>query len=99
MHCQVARLELTNQRLSISCRQFFSGFSERLLSLFNGTMDSGNCRVHPSAYMSISIMHIEITLANMIESRLFLTFIRCIKLFNAGKRSVEQVKENNNKKT
>ena len=38
-------------------------------------------------------MQMEITLAKMIESRRFLTLMRCIKLFNAGKRSTQHIKE------
>lgn len=36
-------------------------------------------------------MQMEITLAKMIESRRFLTLMRCIKLFNAGKRLVTEL--------
>lgn len=39
------------------------------------------------------MMHMEITLASIIESRLFLTFIRWIKLLRAGKRAKKDVKD------
>lgn len=81
---------------SVYCQYSYWSATWRLQLSQQGISGLGFTRhrcFYPRAYISISIKQIEITLAKMIESRRFLTFMRWIKLLSAGKRSIKCIKE------